>query len=181
MQASTEEWRPVLEYEGLYEVSDQGRVRSIDRTVIWIRDGMACSTSFPGRMLAIRLSRRRPQTRLSKDGKPLTVNVHRLVLEAFVGPRPEGLECCHEDGERTNNYLANLRWDTRASNDADKRRHGTMPCGERSGTAKLTKQDVREIRRRYAEGQTTYGTIARDFGVAATTIGAIVRRVTWFG
>jgi hypothetical protein len=105
--------------------------------------------------------------------------VHRLVLEAFIGLRPEGLECCHADGVRTNNRLENLRWDTHASNIADMRRHGTDPSGERHGMAKLTEQDVREIRRRYETGAVSQASLALEFGVTQTCVGNAVRRVTW--
>jgi len=58
--------------------------------------------------------------------------VHRLVLEAFIGPAPKGTICCHNDGDPTNNRLENLRWDTHSSNTRDAIRHGTyVPPGAR--------------------------------------------------
>lgn len=104
--------------------------------------------------------------------------VHRLVLEAFVGHCPPGMECCHADGDRTNNHVANLRWDTRVNNHADKRKHGTNRPGSKSPLAKLTEADALEIRERYAAGETQQS-IADSKGVDRATIGYVVRRDTW--
>jgi hypothetical protein len=77
--------------------------------------------------------------------------VHRLVLEAFVCPCPEGRECCHNDGDPANNALTNLRWNTRKANIEDSRRHGIKPIGSRAN-AKLREDDVHESRRLKTEG-----------------------------
>ncbi len=120
---------------------------------------------------------------LSRDGNVIAFRVHRLVLEAFVGLRPDGLECCHEDGDKTNNRLGNLRWDTKLANAADKKRHGTGAGsrlrGEENGNAKLTVHDVREIRRRYAMGGTTQASLGSEFDVTKMNVSRIVRCVTW--
>lgn len=75
------------------------------------------------------------------------VMAHRLVLEAFVGPCPEGMECCHWDGVRDNNRLNNLRWDTRKNNAKDRDRHGTKKWGTKHSSSVLTEEQVRELRR----------------------------------
>lgn len=117
-----EEWRPIDGWEGLYDVSDQGRVRSLARTVVrsngWIQP-------WPERIL-------RPGTtpyghltvRLMRNGQGRSHYVHRLVLEAFTGSAPDGCECCHRDGNHTNNSIANLYWGTRSENLHDQVRHG---------------------------------------------------------
>ena len=120
---STEKWLPVVGHEGIYEVSDLGRVRSLDRV-------SARGHRVSGRMLKlVSQAKDGPDARqtvsLHKGGKQRTRLVHHIVLEAFVGPRPEGMEACHWDGDASNNRLANLRWDTHRSNEADKLRHGT--------------------------------------------------------
>ncbi len=165
MEASTEEWRPVLRYKGLYEISDQGRVRSIDRIELVTRNGREFTRRRDGRLLRISPNKfdGRPQAGLSKNGKLTTIYVHRLVLEAFIGPRPKGLECCHEDGDRMNNRLSNLRWDTHASNEADKHRHGTA-------LSKLTMRDVDEIRQRYAKGTISQRALGREYGISKSAI-----------
>lgn len=115
---------------------------------------------------------------LSYSGRRHRWGVSRLVLTVFVGPCPVGLECCHEDGNPTNNAVENLRWDTRQSNVDDKKRHGTMCLGENVGNAKLKDSDIEPIRRRYSEGETMIQ-IARDYGVRYQTISRIVKRQGW--
>jgi hypothetical protein len=79
------------------------------------------------------------------NGKYKVYLVHRLVLESFVGPCPEGMEACHNDGDVLNNRLSNLRWDTRQSNQFDRYKHGTDQCGEKNASSKLTRDQVLEI------------------------------------
>lgn len=121
---SDEKWLPVVGYEGYYEVSDQGNVRGVDR-IILTRDGR---TRFqPGRPIKAHLLNNAgyPFVRLTKNGKPVNLTCHRLVALAFIGPAPEGMEVCHEDGDRLNPHASNLRWDTRANNVLDAVKHGT--------------------------------------------------------
>lgn len=73
--------------------------------------------------------------------------VHRLILEAFCGPPPRGMQCCHNDGDRENNRIENLRWDTPKANKADAFLHGTVPLGEAHSSSKLTRDDVLLMRR----------------------------------
>jgi hypothetical protein len=114
-----EVWLPVPRWEGLYEVSDYGRVRSLPR------DG------WPGGMVKPYLNRKsHPRLmvalvngRRENGGREEYPTVHRIVLEAFVGPRPDGMEACHNNGNACDNRLTNLRWDTKLSNAADRRKH----------------------------------------------------------
>jgi hypothetical protein len=101
-----------------------------------------------------------------------------LVLRAFVGPCPPGMECCHNDGNRANNHLSNLRWDTPKENQADSRRHGTRPLGEKHPNAKLTRDVVLRIRRRVASGERQCD-VARDEGVSITQVSVIILRKSW--
>ena len=119
----TEQWKPVVGYEGLYEVSDHGRVRSLDRTVSYSKEW---NRRLSGRVLKSPLSVNGgyPQVRLTKNNRGSTKSIHRLVLEAFVGPCPEGMQACHYDDDPTNNRLENLRWGTRSHNERDKLRNG---------------------------------------------------------
>lgn len=113
-----ESWLPVVGYEGLYEVSDHGRVRSLDRVVL--------GRNRTGRVLAICYAGRRrvPQVSIGRDGVIRHRKIHQLVLEAFVGPCPPGMEGCHNDDDTQNNHLSNLRWDTRSANEIDAFRNG---------------------------------------------------------
>jgi hypothetical protein len=103
--------------------------------------------------------------------------VHRLVLVAFVGPRPPGLVCCHNDGNPLNNRVENLRWDTYEANEADKLRHGTKLVGEQTN-AKLTEEDVSEIRRLAGDG-VKHAELAARFGFTRQNIGAVIHRRSW--
>ncbi len=120
-----EEWRPVVGWEGLYEVSDLGRVRSLDRMV---SSGLGRTKLYRGRVLVGKIAPStgyRVCTLTSGAGRRKYALIHRLVLEAFVGPCPEGMECCHGDGDRANASLTNLRWDTRSANTIDAVTHQT--------------------------------------------------------
>lgn len=121
-----EQWKPIPGWEDKYEVSDQGRVRSKARLVgsRWrsyrrpVKESIL--TPYPNTFGHY-------QVRLCDASASRMRLVHRLVLESFVGPCPEGMEGCHCDGDPTNNAIANLRWDTPSSNQLDKVRHGTHP------------------------------------------------------
>lgn len=135
-----EEWRPVIGFESSYEVSSLGRVRLT-------RDWRGWARNRAGTILT-------PETTtngyhrfgLWNGRSRRRIGAHTLVLEAFVGPRPSGMEGCHRDGDGLNNSLANLRWDTKAANKADMRLNGTFQEGARHGMARLTEAAVREIR-----------------------------------
>ncbi len=103
--------------------------------------------------------------------------IHRLVLEAFVGPCPEGMVCCHNDGDAENNQVENLRWDTYQGNSDDMLRHGTRLMGSQIN-AKLTEDEVVEIRRLRSGGE-RFAVLASTFGVTRQNIEAIVSRRSW--
>lgn len=120
---AAERWLPVIGFEGYYEVSDHGRVRSLDRVIIDCRGRRRRLRSW---VLSPRSDEDgRLRVELSVDGVHYTQLVHHLVLTAFVGPRPPGLVGCHWDGNNQHNHLSNLRWDTHLANSDDQRRHGT--------------------------------------------------------
>lgn len=115
--SAAEEWRPVADYEGLYEVSDQGRVRSLDRID-------AGGRRRPGRVLTPHTLRHGylQVTLPGRDHRTL----HRLVAAAFVA-NPDAYPIVrHLDGVKTNNRAENLAWGTYAMNTADAQRHGTI-------------------------------------------------------
>lgn len=121
-QPTHEQWLPVPDYEGYYEVSDHGNVRSVDRVVNRWHGEIAIA----GVPLSPALSKvgQYPFVALSREGKQKSHKVHRLVLEAFVGPCPEGMEACHWDDDKTNNHLSNLRWASKSENMHDRVRNG---------------------------------------------------------
>lgn len=108
----TEHWLPVTNYEGLYDISDQGRVWSHIR----------------GRLLKPRPTEQGVlRVVLCGNGEQKERQISRLVLTEFDSPCPDGLECCHRDDDPKNNWLYNLRWDTRRANTFDKIRNGGHP------------------------------------------------------
>lgn len=178
--SSEEAWRDVIGYEGHYQISDQGRLRSLRRTVMFSRRGKLIAYSLQGKILNLKIDKDGySRARLWKDGVVQQHAVHRLVLMAFVGPCPQGMESRHLDGKPTNNSVGNLVWDTHFNNIADRVTHGTAPRGERSRSAKLTEDQVREIRHLYSKGGVTRERLAVRFGVSPATVSHITTRRNW--
>jgi hypothetical protein len=115
------------------------------------------------------------------DGKTVHRNVHRLVLEAFVGPCPDGMEACHfPDPNRMNCRLDNLRWDTRIANQNDKVAHGTSNRGSRQHMAKLSEPDVLDMLQiERGVPESTYEDLAMLFGVTKPTVANIFQGHNW--
>lgn len=162
-------WRQAQGFKS-YEISNDGRVR---RAV----DSQRYKTGYE---LTPKPHRNGYRYFILNDdeGKPQTRLGHRLVLEAFVGPCPDGMEACHNNGDRTDNRIENLRWDTAKANQADRRKHGTDLRGEALPYAKLTAEKVREIRKR-AEAGEKQTVLAKEFGVGDPQIHRIIKRERW--
>ncbi len=165
-----ETWKPVVGFEDLYEVSDLGGVRSLDRVGVGGR-------LLRGKILRACVGKRGyRQVSLFRVGEPSAQRkIHVLVLTAFAGPRPLNLDGCHNDGDKSNNSFANLRWDTRSSNHEDKRAHGTLPIGTKCHNAKLDPCKVLSIRR----DQREILEIAADYGVSKSLISLVRLRKVW--
>lgn len=135
MTADQEEWRAVIGYEGFYEVSDQGRVRSVKREIVF-SDGRV--RTFPSKLLKswVNPNTGRNEVGLSVNQKCHTARVYVLVMAAFVGPCPDGKIICHSDGDRTNDALGNLRYGTYSSNNQDTVRHGMHHHARKTTCAK---------------------------------------------
>lgn len=164
-----EQWRPVVGWETAYEVSDLGRVRSIARRGV---HGREKDHYFPSRILqSFRTSGGYSAVNITDNADPTRPRrraqlvVHRAVLSAFVGPCPAGMEGCHNNGNRTDARLANLRWDTRKANHADKEVHGTSQKG-RKRPLPLTAEQVRRIRNSGLSDRA----LARELGRSPITI-----------
>lgn len=167
-----EQWRPVPDFEGRYEVSDQGRVRSLDRIVPrkgLVRGRVLSLGPHPGGYLLAHL--------YPGGAKRVARTVHGLVAEVFLGPRPAGMQVCHADGDPKNNAVPNLRYDTPVGNNADKRPHGTAPLGEKHAGAKLTAREVAIIRS--LRGCEPQKDTADRFGITFSNVSAIQRRKSW--
>ena len=113
-----ERWEDVPGYEGLYSISSLGRVRSHSPKAAKLQDGILKQTigSRTGHRYSVRLS---------KGGVQKTWEVHKLVAAVFIGPKPDGMEICHKDGNKANNSVHNLKHGTHAENMEDMRIHGS--------------------------------------------------------
>lgn len=159
------EYRPIPGFPG-YRAGADGSVWSKRRSVEW-RELKAYKTGHGYLTMC-----------LFSSGKRFRRDVHRIVLETFVGPRPAEQEARHIDGDRTNCALANLQWGSRKENWADRRVHGTDSIGKRHWKAKLCESHVRAIRQRAKNGE-PHKTIAADFHVTRMCITNVVLRRTW--
>lgn len=177
ISCSVEEWLPVVGYEGYYEVSNQGRVRSVARTIL----NRGIPLYLRGKMLRLRPSGSRKYYRaawLNKDGCNKYRSVHHLVLEAFVGLRPSGLECNHKDGNPSNNRLDNLEWVTPHRNNEHKNEIGHTTEGTKNGNAIYTTEDVLLIRELYAQGHSVAALTSMIHGTKIS-IYRVVKRITY--
>lgn len=117
---------------------------------------------------------------LNVNGKQITRPGHRLVATAAYGACPEGTECCHRNGVRTDNSAENLRWAPPSENNGpDKLAAGKLLYGERHQNSKLTDADVRSIRTMKAEGSMTQRAMAARYGVADATVSKILLGKAW--
>lgn len=159
----TEIWKSIPNSNDAYEVSSEGRVRSVDK-VLDCADGRR--RKFAGKILACTPTTQSYPT--FKIGKQ-TVYVHHVVCEAFHGPRPLDHEACHKNGVPADNQEGNLYWGTASENQLDRRLHGTS-------NGKLDTVAVKEIRRRYKPHDPVNGgsAMAREFGVSKTAIFALL-------
>lgn len=118
---------------------------------------------------------------LNLNKKSYVVKIHRLVLEAFMGSCPPGMEARHLNGLRGDNKLGNLCWGTKKENWKDRRKHGNMnsPKGETNGQAKLKEKQVREIYAIYHNKIYNQYSLAEMFSVSVMTICRIVNKKSW--
>lgn len=161
-------YAPVPGWEGFYEVSDQGSVRSLDRYVSHWRGGQRL---YPGKELIPKTDRYGYQeVGLSREGKKVSCKVHTLVLRAFSG-EANGLQARHLNGNAVDNRLENLVWGTALENSADRVKHGTQ-------VRKLTEEQVKEIKELCKQGM-TQRIIALKFGVSHGLISNIHQGKDW--
>jgi len=158
-------WKDIPGHLG-YEVSNLGRVRSYRK-----RGNTVVLCKNPQRILMQHIDKKSkssyPRYRVNLSGKFLVV--HRLVLLAFVGPCPEGMEACHNDGNPYNNRLDNLRWDTKAGNILDE---------VKNGNTKITPSDVVKIRELYKH-KLTLKEIGEIFQITHQYVSDIVNKKSW--
>lgn len=154
---SGEEWRAIEGYEGLYEVSSLGRLRSMHASEPRILRGGKTPDGYP-------------VISLYSAGKRFSTQLHQVVCETFNGPKPQAdFEVAHLDGCRTNAAACNLRWVTKRENHSHKLAHGTHLFGERHPRAVLNAAQAAEIYRRASTGDSA-SALSKEFGVSPGTI-----------
>ncbi len=177
------QYRDIPGFPG-YRVGDDGSVWSLWKQVGigggGVRSVVGDTWHELSRQCRGKPPKNRPTVWLCNGGEVYRRQVSRLVLLAFVGPCPEGMECRHfPDRDPQNNRLDNLRWDTLSANKADRKVHGTTPRGEKNARSRLTEADVLFIRARYASGGESQLALATAYGVCPSTISSLILRRTW--
>lgn len=177
------EWAPVDGFLGEYEVSNYGDVRSLSRIIR--RKGCGEMRTRVRILRPCWLHSGYGFVDLSRGGQQHRAYIHHLVLAAFVGPRPPGQECCHEDDNPKNNWAGNLRWKTHQRNVQDMVKRGRS-CkgrpgakGEQNPRAKLTNAIVLDLRQRHAKQKINMSHEARLLCVDTSVVRDAVFGVTW--
>lgn len=179
-------WKPVIGYEGYYEVSSHGRVRSVEREVVALCRGKPTSFKYKSRVLKPGFTRNKGNkcyhfVILSRESKTKIFMVHTLVCTTFHGPRPEGKQAAHCDGDKYNNRADNLRWATKEENELDKLAHGRIKKGAEHHFAVLTEDVVKLLRKRFVPHCRKNGSraMAKELGISAGSVHAAVTGKTW--
>ena len=166
-------WKNITLYKNMfadkYLVSNLGRVKSLHKSEKILKPS--------------RIKNKYLNINLCKKGLQKTAKIHVLVAHEFLGPRPEGLEINHIDGNKLNNNVNNLEYCTRSENHKHAYDLGIKPIpyvpGEKCGTSKLTKKQVDKIRNLYKTKKITQQELGVEFGVSQMLISYIVRNLAW--
>lgn len=167
METPREEWRPIVGFEGFYEVSSLGRVRSFWDGKVKLLKPMKSPNGYSF-------------VNLCDGNKRKASYIHALVASAFVGPRPAGSEVSHKDGRKRNNAVSNICYESHSANCKRRAEHGTAyrARGEKSASAKLTWRDIDKIFAMRAAGK-LQREIAETFGIHQGHVSHILSRRFW--
>lgn len=161
-------WKPL--FGGIFEASSDGRIRRVIKTRYNQKLGEIALTNNPSHAYL--------KCGLILNGKLKRFSVHQLILLAFRGPCPTGMESAHLNGNAKDNPIENLAYKTKLENEGDKLAHGTRPRGEHGGVSRLTTDEVRLIRSDLRRGITAIK-LAEQYGVHPSTISQIRHGKTW--
>ncbi len=153
-------WKTINNYPD-YDVNNQGRVRSRK----WSKP----------KIMKMSLRNEYPVVTLTNYNSSRKMYVHTLVLQAFRGIRPDGHECCHSNGDRSDNRLSNSRWGTPKNNGEDQVRNGMSTRGARNRHCKLTTKEVKAIRNDVRLNKV----ISKDYNISEANVSAIKNRRSW--
>lgn len=173
-------WKPVINFESIYEVSSHGRVRSLDRQVNRRHDGSS-KCSIKGKLLTPRITiwgYLRVTLTSAEHNFSKTIAVHRLVAMAFVLNSNNYPWINHIDNDKTNNRATNLEWCTPKQNTAHSTKQGRRATGAKHGMAKITDDEVKEIRFLRKNGYTLQS-IANKFNFGKSNVHRIVTNKLW--
>lgn len=171
---TTEEvWKPVVGYEGEYEVSNLGRIKSKARTII---HGHTGTRIIPETIRKIQTRSHGRKYVLLSNKRPIAI--HRAVAEAFIGPCPDGCNCNHIDGDPANNRVENLEWITHSENMKHAYRNGLTPVGEKRGNSKLTNSTAASIKKMLRDGVRVFE-VAKHFCLHKSTVQNIKNGSCW--
>lgn len=171
-------WNKIVGYEGVYEVSNFGSVKSLERVV----QNSTTASGFmkvKGMLINSRMGKDYINITLTRFGKKNTFNIHRLVAIAFL-ENPENLPFVnHKDGNKLNNLLDNLEWSTEKENTRHAYSTGLIPSGSSSHYAKLDERSVAEIIFINKTTKLTYSLIGKLFGVCPESVSNMCRGKSW--
>lgn len=163
-------WKDIQGYEGKYQVSNLGQVKSLGNS-------NSLNPRYKvGRILKLQKD---PCGYFRVDFCDRTFKVHRLVAEAFVPNLENKSDVNHINGIKTDNRVENLEWMSRYDNLHHAFLNGLKAVGERVGSSKLTQIEVDEIREKHATGNYTYKKLGKEYGISAHQISIVVRRINW--
>jgi len=175
-----EEWRDIKGYEGRYQVSSLGLIKSISRLVEYVA---GYTKSVKGRTMKLCVANNGYlQIALNRDNTEKNYTVHRIVAQTFI-PNPDNLPCVlHNDDDPTNNCVSNLRWGTQQDNIDDRTKRGRTSVGESRPCSKLTEREVLEIRQLFSSTQGSSLSdrkVGKRYGVTGATIHKVRLGISW--
>lgn len=176
--AELELWRDIPNYEDYYQVSNFGRIKSLDRKALVFKPQL--NKTIPkriyGHYMCFIPHRGYSLVCLTKNNKSQTLPVHRIVAKVFI-PNDLNKSCInHKDCNKSNNHINNLEWVTHKENKEHSGLNGMNARGENQGLSKLNNSQVRVIKR---INDMQYKEIAKIFNVHPSTISYIKRGITW--
>lgn len=174
---SEEIWKDIEGYEGYYQISNIGRVKSLSR-LITKNLGLKGIMKFYSKekIKTAFISRGYVRVALCKNGIPKKQSIHRLIAKAFI-PKVDGKEFVnHIDSNRSNNSISNLEWCTSSENNSHAYKYGNNNIGEKHGRSKFSDEIVNKIRSEYVYGSKEFGSrnLAKKYGMTKTNVLDIV-------
>lgn len=173
MTMKTEIWKDIVGYEGYYQVSNLGRIRSLDRTVT----SRNTTRTIRGKILKPKINSINGynSVMLGMSGVAKYVRVHRVVAQSFIDNPDNKPEINHINGNKSDNRVLNLEWVTHREN----HKHRISVLKQTSGAAKITKNIADEIRERFANGNITQTALGKEYGLCQQNISLIINRKCW--